>query len=114
MFTSPQVVEAIRCLVDTTYQFVCAQFGIPLLGMLRSSEPITLIVQSQIVDGQHLLQSLNLSPCAYAALKVKASKQTWLHKTRDETDTKCIGLLVPQKKEPYSACQIEGCLNPKA
>lgn len=97
------MVEAIRCLVDLTYQFVYARLGLPLLGLLRSSEPITLIVQSQIVDGQRLLQSSNLSPCAYAALKVKASKQTWLHKTRDETETKCIGLLVllvPQKKEP--------------
>lgn len=57
MFTSPQVVEAIRCLVDPTYQFVSARLGLPLLGLLRSSEPITLIMQSQIVDGQRLLQS---------------------------------------------------------
>ncbi len=103
MFTSPQVVKAIRCLVDPTYQFVSVRLGLPLLGLLCSSEPITLIMQSQIVDGHRLLQSSILSPCVSAILVVKASKQSWLHKMRDETDTKCIGLLVllvPMKKEP--------------
>lgn len=84
--------------MDPTYQFVSARLGLPLLGLLRSSEPITLIMQSQTVDGQRLLQS-SISVLVHTLL----SEQNKLGFTKREMKQilSALGLLVllvPQKE----------------